>query len=160
MGDQRKRTIKLDAQGTELLFRCPHHSIDGTGVLLFWQSYLSAIASPLENISFGTEAARLAPAFEEAIGYSSEPTAAQNEEAAALFMSWAGSIPGIGPIFKVGIAPSVSCHNTELVFSAETTAALVTACKTKGVTVTSVVHAAYIKALVKHADPNGKTSST
>ncbi|RAK92177.1 hypothetical protein BO79DRAFT_251472 [Aspergillus costaricaensis CBS 115574] len=40
----------------------------------------------------------------------------------------------------------------------ETTAALVQACKQKVFSVTSAIHAAYIKVLMKHADPKTPTS--
>ncbi|KAI3325908.1 hypothetical protein HD806DRAFT_520638 [Xylariaceae sp. AK1471] len=68
------------------------------------------------------------------------------------------SIPGIGPVSQLGAAPSGRCQNTELVFPAKNTNALVTACKDKGVSVTAAVYAAYIMAIVKHADPKSKLS--
>ncbi|KAI0405323.1 hypothetical protein F4802DRAFT_597451 [Xylaria palmicola] len=137
---------------------CPPPTIDGTGVFLFWQSYLKVLSSPTEDIRSGDEPARLAPTMEVALGYSEQPTKEMSETSTALFMEWAGSIPGIGPASQLGHAASGKCQNAELVFSADTTNALVTACREKGVTITAAVHAAYVRAIANHADPNSKLS--
>jgi len=152
----KQATLYYVAASSELVFRGHHHTIDGTGILLFWHSYLSALAAPMKAITYGSETSRLPLTLEEVLGYPAEGTDAQNEKAMALFMSWAGSIPGIGPMSSVGTKPSGACQNSELVFPAKTTAALVQACKAKGITVTAAVHAAYIMVLVKHADPESK----
>ncbi|KAI6090039.1 hypothetical protein F4821DRAFT_35333 [Hypoxylon rubiginosum] len=152
----KQATLYYLPNSSELAFRAHHHSIDGTGVFLFWHSYLSAVANPLKQIKFGDEPARLNPSVEEALGYPEEPTQAHSEEAAALLGSYAEGLPGIGPVSKLGEAPVGNCHNTELVFSAETTEALVKACKDKGITMTAAIHAAYIITLTRHADPKSK----
>ncbi|KAI1429338.1 hypothetical protein F5Y12DRAFT_797586 [Xylaria sp. FL1777] len=154
----KQATIYYLPKSSEVVFRGHHHTIDGTGVLLFWDSYLEALKSPAKNIEFGDEPARLAPAMEKVLGYPEKPTQELNDKATALFMGWATSIPGIGPVSQLGVAPSGRCQNTELVFPADVTNALVRACKGKGVSVTAAVHAAYIKAIEKHADPNSKLS--
>ncbi|KAI0888766.1 uncharacterized protein GGS22DRAFT_152307 [Annulohypoxylon maeteangense] len=143
-------------KSSELIFRGHHHTLDGTGVLLFWHSYLDALASPIENIRFGDEHARLAPVMEETLGYAEQPTQEQSDKATSLFMSWAAAMPGVGPVSKLGAAPSGRCQNTELVFPTQTTKAIVAACKSKGFSVTAAVHAAYIAAISKHADPESK----
>ncbi|KAI2464936.1 hypothetical protein F4781DRAFT_50478 [Annulohypoxylon bovei var. microspora] len=152
----KQATLYYLPKSSELVFRGHHHTLDGTGVLLFWHSYLDALASPIEDIKFGDETARLAPIMEEVLGYPEQPTQAQGEKATALFMSWAASVPGIGPISQLGAAPSGRCQNAELVFPTKTTEALVAACKDKGVSVSAAVHAAYVRTIAKHADPKSK----
>ncbi|KAI2615010.1 hypothetical protein GGR54DRAFT_315661 [Hypoxylon sp. NC1633] len=149
----KQATLYYLPQTSELIFRGHHHTIDGTGILLFWHAYLEALASPAADIQFGDEPARLAPIMEEVLGYAPEPTQEQAEKATALFLSWAASMPGIGPVSRLGAAPSGQCHNIELAFPATTTAALIAACRSRGISVTSAVHAAYIGAMVRHADP-------
>lgn len=144
-------TLYYVPTSSELLFRSPHYTIDGIGILMLWSEYLSALASPKE-VSFGDESARLAPVLEEVLGYSGHVTKEQEEKATALFMSWAGSIPGIGPVSKLGSVPSGNCRSTEWVFPKEDTKELIKACKRHSITVTSAVHAAYIKAVAKYAD--------
>lgn len=154
----RQATLYYLPSSSELVFRAHHHTFDAIGILLFWHSYLEALKSPAKDIKFGDEPARLAPTMENVLGYAEQPTQELSEKATALFMSWAGSIPGIGPVSQLGTAPSGRCQNTELVFAKDTTNALIAACKEKGVTVSSAVHAAYIQAIAKHADPKSKIS--
>ncbi|RDW75377.1 hypothetical protein BP6252_06519 [Coleophoma cylindrospora] len=143
---------------SELVFRAHHHTVDGVGVMLFWDSFLHALSAPQTHISFCEEPARLAPAMESVLGYPPEPTPAQAEEAKDLFMSWAGSIPGIGPVSKLGTCPPGHCVNKQLSFSASQTDAIVRACKVKGFSVTSAVQAAHVLTLAQHADPRHKLS--
>ncbi|KAK5625954.1 hypothetical protein RRF57_001670 [Xylaria bambusicola] len=154
----KQATLYYLPKSSELVFRGHHHTIDGMGIMLFWHSYLEALQRPATNIKFGEEPARLAPAMEKVLGYPEQPTQELNDKATAIFMSWAGSIPGIGPVSQLGAATSGNCHNTELVFPTDVTSALVTACKSKGVSVSAAIHAAYIKAIEKYADPNSKLS--
>ncbi|KFH40344.1 hypothetical protein ACRE_089880 [Hapsidospora chrysogenum ATCC 11550] len=143
---------------SELVFRAHHHNIDGTGVLLFWDCYLGALASPAEHVLFGEEHTRLVPAMGDILGFPDEATQDKNDKANEILMSWLSNIPGVGPVSKVGSAPAGKCQNIEMVLPAKTTTALIRACKEKGVTVTSAVHAAYIAAMAKHASPDSKTS--
>ncbi|KAI1208445.1 uncharacterized protein F4807DRAFT_431358 [Annulohypoxylon truncatum] len=152
----KQATIYYLPNSSELVFRGHHHTLDGTGVMLFWHSYFEALASPIEDIKFGDEHVRLAPIMEETLGYPEQPTQEQSDKATALFLSWATAMPGIGPVSKLGAAPSGRCQNSELVFPTETTKAIITACKNKGISVSAAVHAAYIGAITKHADPNSK----
>ncbi|KAF7558289.1 hypothetical protein G7Z17_g64 [Cylindrodendrum hubeiense] len=154
----KQATIYYLPASSELVFRGHHHTIDGVGVLLFWDSYLSALASPNKDIQFGDETPRLAPVMQEVLGYAAQPTEAMLEKASALFMSWAGSIPGVGPVSKLGAVASGNCRNIELVFPTKTTKELVEACKAENVSLTAAVHAAYVKAIAKHADPESKLS--
>ncbi|KAI6081971.1 hypothetical protein F4821DRAFT_248095 [Hypoxylon rubiginosum] len=153
-----RATLYYLPKSSELVLRIPHYIIDGNGMLRLWHIYLKALESPIPNIKFGDEPARLPLPMEEVHGFSKEETPEMMEKATAKFMSWAGSVPGIGPVSGVGTAPSGRCRQTEIRFPANTTGQLVAACKRKGVTITAAVHAAYIGAIVKYADPKGKLS--
>ncbi|KAI1120145.1 hypothetical protein F5Y10DRAFT_283518 [Nemania abortiva] len=154
----KQATLYYIPKSSELVFRGHNHMIDGTGVLLFWHSYLEALSSPNANIEFGNESARLAPTMEQALGYPEQTTQEMSEKAKALFAGLTSGGPGIGLVSQSGVAPSGNCQNAELVLPVATTDALVAACKSKGVTVTAAVHAAYIGAIVKHVDPNSNAS--
>ncbi|KAI0189869.1 hypothetical protein F4808DRAFT_445267 [Astrocystis sublimbata] len=158
VGPIKQATLYYLPKSSEVVVRGHHHTLDGTGLLLFWHSFLEALGSPAKEIKFGDEPARLAPAMEKVLGYPEQPTQELNDKATALFMTWAGSIPGIGPVSQLGTAPSGKCHNMERVFPVDVTKALIVACKARGVSVSAAVHAAYIKAIEKHADPNSKLS--
>ncbi|SPO04720.1 uncharacterized protein DNG_07405 [Cephalotrichum gorgonifer] len=151
-------TMHYLPKSSELVFRGHHHCIDGTGVLLLWHSYLSALASPAEDTQFGDEPARLAPAMGEVLGFPEQPTKEKSYKATEILISWLTNVPGVGPASRVGTAPAGKCQNTEVVISADTTAALVQSCNDQGVTVTAAVHAAYVAAVVKHATPDSKMS--
>ncbi|KAH8645703.1 hypothetical protein BX600DRAFT_444268 [Xylariales sp. PMI_506] len=156
-GGVKQATLYYLPRSSELAFRGHHHTIDGVGILMFWDCYLKALAKPMANISFGDEAIRLRPVMEEIFGYPEQPTPAQAQEVGDLFMSWAGSIPGVGPVSKLGSASPGQCRSKELVVTADRTTSIVRACKAKGVTVTSAIHAAYVMAVTKHADPASKS---
>ncbi|KAI1083674.1 hypothetical protein F5B20DRAFT_528043 [Whalleya microplaca] len=94
--------------------------------------------------------------MEEVLGYPEQATQAQSEKATALFLSWTTRVPGIGPVSRLGTAPAGRCQNFELMFPTKTTEALVTACKHRGISMTAAIHAAYVGAIVKHADPKSK----
>ncbi|PYH98526.1 hypothetical protein BO71DRAFT_447120 [Aspergillus ellipticus CBS 707.79] len=151
----KQATLYYVPKSSELLFRVHHFTIDGIGMLLLCHSYLSALAAPAKDLKFGDEYTRLAPTIEEALGYTT-PTSEQIEKAGRDFMSWAVNAPGIGPVSKVGAVAAGEYQNTELVFPTQTTEAIIKACKDKGISVTSAVHAAYIRAIVKYADPSSQ----
>ncbi|KAI0977264.1 hypothetical protein F4678DRAFT_7779 [Xylaria arbuscula] len=152
----RQATLYYLPNSSEVVFRAHHHTIDGIGILLFWHSLLEALASPAVDIHFGDEPTRLASTMETVLGYPEQPTQEMSNKATALFMSWAASVPGIGPVSQLGTAAPGNCQNTELVFPADITNRLVKSCKSKGVTVSAAVHAAYIKTIAKYSDPNSK----
>ncbi|KAI1439038.1 hypothetical protein GGR50DRAFT_690804 [Xylaria sp. CBS 124048] len=154
----KQATLYYVPKSSEVMFRGHHHTVDGTGVILFWHSFLEALKSPAADVRFGEEPARLAPAMEKTLGYAEQPTQDMQDKSLSLFMDWAGSIPGIGPVSQVGVAASGKCQNTELVVPADVTSALVMACKAKGVSVSAAIHAAYIKAIEKYADRKSKLS--
>ena len=144
-------TLYFLPKSSEVILRAHHASFDGIGVLLFWDRFLNALAAP-SDVTFGDEHSRLRPSLADALG--AEPSSpAQSDKAMAQLMDWAAACPGIGPVSKIGAAPSGASRSEQLAFPAEH---LVRACKSKGVSVTAAVHAAYVCALQKHADPESK----
>ena len=150
-------TLDYIPNSSELVLRAQHYTIDGIGTLLLWDRYLTALATPAEEVTFGGENTRLAPSIEEVLKVS-EPTPEETEKATALLMGYATKAPGVGPVSKVGTVPAGRSQNTEMTFPSRTTEAIVKVCKEKGISVTSAVHAAYLHAIIKHANPNGTLS--
>lgn len=140
---------------SELVIRTPHSLVDGVGMQLLWHTYLTALTSesPRTDLVFGGETARLPPSLEKALGHPDVPreeVAHKGMQIAAEAMS---SMPGIGPVNRVGTVPSGPTQRRELVFSEQTTEAIVRACKHNGYSVTAAVHAALALTVIKHADP-------
>jgi hypothetical protein len=65
---------------------------------------------------------------------------------------------GIGLPSEIGKPPAAACRNHEHIFSKAATGDIIAACKEKGLSVTSAVHAAYVCMLVKHPDPASNQS--
>ncbi|KAI9899670.1 hypothetical protein N3K66_006131 [Trichothecium roseum] len=153
----KQATLYYLPNSSELMLRCHHHSIDGTGLLLFWDAYLGALSRPVEDIAFGDEPARLAPTMAKVLGFPDEAAPDVQKKVSQAFGEYAVNAPGIGPISQLGAASSLrprNCRNVEVVFSADETGTLVDACRARGVSVTAAVHAAYVQALAtRHADP-------
>ncbi|PKY00692.1 hypothetical protein P168DRAFT_284865 [Aspergillus campestris IBT 28561] len=153
----RQSTLYWLPRSSELVFRAHHQNIDGTGVLLFWHRYLGALTSPTQPIDFGDEPARLAPVMEDILGLESQ-SSKKDEKALGVLSEYINNVPGIGHTSRVGSAPSGRSRTADLTFSMAKTDRIVRACQAHGVTVTSALHAAYIQALTKHADPNSQTT--
>ncbi|OGM46108.1 hypothetical protein ABOM_005689 [Aspergillus bombycis] len=149
-------TLYYIPKSSELVLRAQHYTIDGIGTLLLWDRYLTALTTPVKA-TFGDEHTRLAPSIEEVLKVS-EPTPEETEKATALLMRYATKVPGIGPVSKVGTVPAGRSQNAEMTFPTRTTEAIIKTCKEKGISVTSAVHAAYIQAIIKHANPSGTLS--
>ncbi|KAA8899741.1 hypothetical protein TRICI_006306 [Trichomonascus ciferrii] len=144
-------------KSSELAFRIHHHLIDGTGVLMFWHCFFTALASPAD-VAFGDEYKRLPPTMSHLLGFPRPPSQELCERAHQMFLEWAANIPAIGVPNRAGETPSKQPQTEQLLFSQQMTERLVQACKQRGVTVTSAVHAATILTMEKYADPNVKQS--
>ncbi|PIG82848.1 hypothetical protein AARAC_003118 [Aspergillus arachidicola] len=104
--------------------------------------------APLSHIAFGDEHVRLPTVLEEVLGNSEQPTPEQADRTAAL----------LGPVSKLGTAPSGCSRNREYIFSAQKTAAVIKACKDRSISVRSALHAAYIQTVTKYANPTVNVS--
>ncbi|KAL2830812.1 hypothetical protein BDW59DRAFT_169986 [Aspergillus cavernicola] len=156
----KQATLYYLPKSTEIVLLAHHYTIDGVGALMWWHNYLSAVADPKPDITFGNEHVRLAPSLPEviAIGSTVPPTLEQSERATSMLVDYTSRLPGIGIASKVGKVPPGQCQTATYTYSPETTAAIVRACKLNGITVTSAVHAAFIRVMIKHADPESNTS--
>ena len=149
-------TLYYVPKSSEVVLRALHHTIDGVGLFLFWDSFLTALSSPAADIKFGDETSRLVPSLQEILGYKKNSNQVLAEKAVGMMMDYAGSLPGVGPVSKLGGAPPGKSQNMELAFPAKTTEALAKACKAKGITMTVAVHAAYVRTMIKYADQSAK----
>ncbi|KAL4806623.1 hypothetical protein BDV18DRAFT_137900 [Aspergillus unguis] len=151
-------TLYYLPRSSELVLHAHHATVDGMGMIMFWDKLFNALISPKQDITFGDEHTRLAPALDDLLGSSGAPTPEQQEQATALLGEYIGKLPAIGLPSKVGKVPAGTCQAMEHILDEETTSTLIKACKARGITVTSAVHAAYITVLSKYADPEGVTS--
>ncbi|KAL3492120.1 hypothetical protein BJX62DRAFT_250868 [Aspergillus germanicus] len=154
----RQATLYYLRASSELVLRAHHWTIDGVGTIMFWHCFIEALVSPHTNISFGDEYVRLSAPHDEALGYTGSPTPQQVEKASSMITGYLQNMPGIGLPSQIGKVPAAACRNHEHIFPKETTAEIIAACKEKKVSVTSVVHAAYVCMLAKHADPASNLS--
>ncbi|KAM0244679.1 hypothetical protein ACHAP5_006022 [Fusarium lateritium] len=152
----KQTTLYYIPASSEIVIRGHHYTFDGTGMEMICHNFLEAVAYP-KTVTFGDEYARLPPVLEEVLGFS-ENSASAKEKAEELLGYYLGNQPAIGPISKLGTAPAGNCQHAELVFSSDITAVLVKKCHSKGISVTSAVHAAYVRTTMKHADPESNQS--
>ncbi|KAL4969867.1 uncharacterized protein BDV14DRAFT_186907 [Aspergillus stella-maris] len=150
--EYKQTTLYYIPASSELILFTHHAIIDGIGLLMFWDKFFTALASPKSNISFGEEHTRLNPTVDEILGYSA-PSPKATEKATAMIMNdYTARLPAIGLPSGVGKTVPGGCRHIEHRFSPETTEAIVTACKKRGISVTPAVHAAYIRVLMENAD--------
>ncbi|KAL4772512.1 hypothetical protein BDW60DRAFT_216514 [Aspergillus nidulans var. acristatus] len=147
-------TLYYLPKSSELVLHAHHATVDGIGMVMFWDRFFRALVSPNRDISFGGEQVRLAPALDELVGSQAPPTTEMSEKGMRYLVEYTRNLPAIGFPSKVGKVPPGQCQAMEYVIDEETTTAIIKGCKAKGgITVTSAVHAAYITALSKYADP-------
>jgi hypothetical protein len=151
-------TLYYLPKSSELVIHGHHAVFDGIGMIMFWDRFFRAVTSPNYDINFGGEHVRLAPALNELVGLKGPATQEQSEKGLAILMEYITKLPAIGFPSKVGKVPAGQCQAMEYVFDEESTSAIIKACKARGVTVTSAVHAAYITVLSKYADPDSNTT--
>ncbi|KAL2839840.1 hypothetical protein BJY01DRAFT_219067 [Aspergillus pseudoustus] len=151
-------TLYYLPKSSELVLHAHHATVDGVGMVVFWDRFFRAVTSPNREISFGQEHARLVPAIDDLIGPQGPPTPEGIEVGKAMVMDYVGNLPAIGFPSRVGKVPAGESIHMEKVFAEETTSAIVKGCKAKGISVTTAVHAAYITILSKYADPETNTT--
>ncbi|KAL2861886.1 hypothetical protein BJX68DRAFT_260686 [Aspergillus pseudodeflectus] len=145
-------------KSSELVIHAHHAVFDGIGMIMVWDRFFRAVTNPKDDITFGGEHVRLAPALDDLVGLKGPPTPEQSEKGLAILMEYITKLPAVGLPSKVGKVPAGQCQAIEYVFSEETTSAIIRACKARGITVTSGVHAAYISVLARYADPASNTT--
>ncbi|KAJ6011416.1 hypothetical protein N7451_002828 [Penicillium sp. IBT 35674x] len=139
-------------KASQLVIRASHSTVDGMGMVLLWHAYLTALTNPKPNLVFGGEAARLPPSVEKVLGLPDVPQAEVAAKAEQMVLDTCSSMPGIGPLNRVGTVPAGRTQRREIVLPERTTDAITQACKKNGYSVTAAAHAAFTLATVKHAD--------
>ncbi|KAL8791614.1 MAG: hypothetical protein Q9195_005819 [Heterodermia aff. obscurata] len=138
---------------SEILIHTSYWRIDLVGAISLLQNFFSAVAKS-RPIDFGNEAANLSPGRDEAASYSqldhlgNAVEAEQVDKAATdLVMNFLRNLPSAGlPAQNVNQMPG-GTRRAELVLDEAKTSAIVSACKQRGLTVTTALHAALLVAM-------------
>jgi hypothetical protein len=132
-------------QTREVQLYTMHWRTDGRGILLLLNDLLKLVAQDdLDDpqlLAWGEEVSRLAPPIEEVLGCPPDPNETQKkiaEECVGSFGRFAGAV-GIPFIEDAGAPGATARYN--LTFDKTFTEAVVKACKTRDITVTSAIHA-------------------
>jgi hypothetical protein len=158
------KLVWIPASG-ELLGHTAHWRTDGIGVLLLLDAFLAIASQPSPladpaDLAWGTETERLAPSVEDAAAMPllHESTVELKARGAALVATFAHTIGATG-IPSLGNASTLPAgtRQASFVFNPATTDEIVTACKDKGVSVTTAVHASVAGANYELADTDAKT---
>ncbi|KAJ5994530.1 hypothetical protein N7451_010254 [Penicillium sp. IBT 35674x] len=135
----------------ELLFRTPHWRIDGIGLMDLQNAFLRILANvpPATIYLDGPEAQYLTPSLDGAaavpLEVTPETTQATDDELAVYQQGQ--------PSVSIATLPNVIPTATRRIhsrFSPETTTRIISACKSRGLTVTAAVHAALVVAILPH----------
>lgn len=144
---------------SELVLRAHHWLVDGIGAMHVLDRVLSFAAEDCEVPAFGDEAKNLAPAFDELLGVSTEPSERAEQMAQAMFFNFVGNLPGIGLPCNIPSKDQIVTAKRYVINSSQSAQkSLLTACKSRGISVTAAVHAAIVSATqeMKIADPMAK----
>ena len=144
---------------SELVLRGHHWLVDGIGAMHVLNKLLSFVVEDGEVPRFGDEAKNLAPAFDELLGVSTEPSERAEQMANGMFMDFVGNLPGIGLPCTMPSKDQGAGTKRHLIRSSQSTQkGLLAACKQRGISVTAAVHAAIVSATqeMKVSDPMAK----
>ena len=142
----------------ELLIHTVHWRIDGIGAMLLLDALLAISSKPPPladpaSLAWGTEVARLMPTIEDAASVPMESKPEFKERAAALVGKFAHTVGAVGiPCLGHASTPPAGTRSAAIKLSPATTEKVVAACKARGVTVTSAVHASIAGANYALAD--------
>ena len=149
---------------SEIMIHSSHWRIDLVGAISLLQNLFGAMAKP-RCIEFGDEAANLSPSRDEAANFSSldySGAYAQaeqiNKAATDVVMHLISNLPSAGlPAQNVNQMPG-GTRRAEHVLDRGETSAIVSACKQRGFTITTALHAALLVAMQQVA-PLSQSSS-
>ncbi|KAK5653269.1 hypothetical protein OQA88_9168 [Cercophora sp. LCS_1] len=145
----------------QLILQAEHHNIDGRGVYHLFNRFLTILTTPSlrTNLPFGTEWARLPPLMDDLLSLS--PISSADET--ALAAEWISPVSSITPL-TIPIPPPLRSRppsqslRTSLRLSRAETSALIAACKTHNLTVTSAWIAALALSLAQTAPDDAPTA--
>ena len=139
-------------QTSEVAIHCSHSRMDGVGALHLLHQLFTALAEP-RSIAFGTESKNLSPGLDDATGTPSGVTPEIEQAVAEMLTEYTSNLPSLGlPTNESNQIPGPT-QRRELDVGTARTAAIVTACKDCGISVTAAVHAALIAATRQLAPP-------
>jgi hypothetical protein len=134
-------------QSRELLFRVPHWRIDGIGLLHLQEPFFRILAQgPSESPFDGSEVARLAPSLDEAASVPQELTPVTSHAADAELAVLLNGMPAVSMVTLPNAEPTIP-RRTGINLATDLTARIIRACKGRGITVTTGVHAALVLAM-------------
>ena len=130
-------------QTSEILILFSHWRIDGIGALHLLNNYFKALAAP-RTMHFGNEWQNLSPGLSTAADLSQYPSKENIQTAETLLQRYTSNVPSIGLPNQVEEQIPGDTQLVKLTFSASTTLKVVSACRRKGYSVTTAVHAALV----------------
>ncbi|KAJ5549647.1 hypothetical protein N7513_006881 [Penicillium frequentans] len=142
----------------ELLFRSPHWYVDGLGMMMIQDAYLSILSSPAQHVVFdGSEISRIPPTMDDLIAPDFEIT---EEAKKALEAELQVALSGPEVAVLIEALPSVEPRHTlraSRKFSKEETAQITTAFKQRGLKFAGAVQSALLLVAARHSAPaNGR----
>lgn len=155
---------ETDANIHQLVFQAEHHHIDGRGVYYFFDQFFGLFTAPerRQAMTSADEPTRLPPMMDDLLGLPQEPSAELMEAASR----WIGIGASVEPLTatiepeRAERAPTISLRSV-LRFSEQETSSVVGACRSNGLSVTSVWMAAITLALAHFqakGNPGGSLS--
>ena len=135
-------TLHCFPASNELLLQCSHIHADGRGMAMFWHEFLSLVAHP-PAVHFGDEGKNLSLLQDDILGWPTLPNiiAEQQQFSKQVLDSFKNTDPIRLPIDHYDQTP-LHTFRAEVKLSPDETAAVLSACKKRGVTVTVAWHAA------------------
>lgn len=135
----------------EVVFRIPHHHIDGIGAIQFLDSIVDALRNPPAQVQFGDEHKNL-PESLATILDCGPPTASDTAKAHELTQGFSRgmSLLSLGPRDKTGSCCAVQTE--QHVFSVDETATVCARAREAGLTVTHLCHSAMIQIVHSFTD--------
>lgn len=139
-------TLHYFPTSSEVLFCASHWRIDAIGASSLMNILFKFLAEPFHG-PFIDEGKNLSPGRDDAARLPQNISHEEDNAATSLLMKYAINLPSLGlPVRSVNEGPDAT-RRAETRLSPTATTSIISACKTKNFTVTTVVHAAMILAL-------------
>ncbi|KAK3300633.1 uncharacterized protein B0H64DRAFT_315727 [Chaetomium fimeti] len=145
-------TLYYLPEARQLFLQGEHHTLDGRGLMNFWDRFFRALASPVSTHELlqrtdGSEVARLPPRSDDLLGTTERRPGRGEQRALEILAPLAAMTEPISMPVRTPL-PAPSPHNSALTLQApgRTTAAIRAACKAQRLSVTAAWHAAAVLA--------------
>lgn len=151
-------TLHYLPQKSSILIRSSHWRIDGIGALHLLNNFFRAFAE-LRCVEYGNEWKNLSPGLSEAAKLSQSPTKESADAAARLMREYTSNMPSIGLPSALEKQTPGDTRLIKLDLPRATTIAIVSACKSRGYSVTTALHAALVNATQQQAPKDDPSKS-